>query len=150
MTFDKTKLVEITFRDGDKATVPDDSGVTQDFKLIRNYSDHRAALEKTPFPEIKLSLFFEKNTGPHKFPKPLSVRCKEYPAMVQQVYAGWEENRRKAGTGGQKEEVAVAEAKETISGDRNAKRKEQLDVARAKAQAVVKMKRAKSSISLKE
>lgn len=150
LRFDQTKLVEITFRNGDKAAVPADSGITNDYKLIRNYSDYRAALEKKPFPEIKLALFFERGMGPYHFPKPFSVRCKEYPALVAEMYASWEDDRAKAGTGNHKEEVAVAEAKETISRDRNAKRKEQLDAARAKAQAVMKAKRAKSSISLKE
>lgn len=150
LRFDETKLVEFTFRNGGKATVPADSGVASEYRLIRNYSDYRAALERTPVPDIKLALFFEKNIGPHKFPMPFSVHCEEYPAMVEQLYASWEEDRKRAGAGAHKDAVAVAGAKDTISRDRNLKRKKQLDVAGAKAQAVLKIKPAKSSISLKE
>mmetsp|Transcript_170336 Transcript_170336/g.540989 ORF Transcript_170336/g.540989 Transcript_170336/m.540989 type:complete len:351 (-) Transcript_170336:85-1137(-) len=91
LIFTDKKLTALTFRNGDQVVVGGESGVNDDWVLIRNCSDWRCAMERKPFPEIKLPLFFEKDkTGPYRLAKHLSTRAREYSQAVDAAYNAWD------------------------------------------------------------
>jgi len=88
-------LAKITFRNGDAVDISDQK-LSDDFLVTANWSAWRAALERKPFPPIKLHLFFQKTqTGPFKYGKALTATGKAYTDLVNDLAKKHEEGKAK-------------------------------------------------------
>ena len=134
----------IKFRSGDAVDV-EGQQLNDDFCVVSNWSDWRAALEKKPFPPLKLHLFFEsKAQGPYKFGKPWTASSKEYEVLVGQIDEQYSKDKLKL-TGLKKDENVTKELK-VLSTERK-----MASMAKARAEATKKLaeKRTKQVINLK-
>lgn len=118
--------------------------ITSDFLLCENWSDLTAHLVRTPFPPVRLSSFFSQSEkkGPWKYAWPAGGKQKNFEMLVMRDFQAWEDTqKRKVG--------AVEEAQVQLTKLAKDKQKAKMSVARAKAVAQLKQKKARRTISLR-
>ena len=136
-------MIIFTFN-GDQVDVSDQQ-LNDTHQIINNESMWRAALQRLPFPPLKMCTFFKRTrAGPWKLGSSWVATSVEYAAMATQVKS--EFDRAQAAIHGDKKDDKIAKQIQDL-----AKAKKQATMTKAREQAALKVaeKKAKRVVNLK-